>query len=234
MAQHGKRYKSAREQVDSQKRYNLEEAVDMLQKMTNVKFDETIDLAIRLGVNPRHADQMVRGSCVLPAGTGKPVRVLVFAKGDKEKEASEAGADFVGNEDLIQKISDGWLEFDKCIATPDMMKDVAKLGRILGTRGMMPSPKLGTVTFDVAQAVDAFKKGKVEFKVDKVGILHIPIGKKSFENEKLMENILAVMGTVIKLKPSTAKGTYLRNVSVSSTMGPGIKLDPVDIQNRLR
>jgi len=234
MAKHGKRYLETKQNIEREKKYPVEEAVALLKGGKLVKFDETVDMAIRLGVNPRHADQMVRGACVLPYGTGKTVRVVVFAKGDKEKEAGEAGADFVGNEDLIKKIQDGWLDFDKCIATPDMMKDVAKLGRILGTRGMMPSPKLGTVTFDVKPAVEAFKKGKVEFKVDKVGILHITVGKKSFENDKLKENILSLIATIQKLKPASSKGIYFRNVSVSTTMGPGIRLDPMEILNLLK
>ena len=234
MPKRGKNYQSDRDQVDREKRYKVDNAVELLKGLTQAKFDETVDMAIRLGVNPRHADQMVRGSTVLPHGTGNTVRVLVFAKGDKEKEAELAGADFVGNDDLIAKIADGWLEFDKCIATPDMMKSVAKLGKILGTRGMMPSPKLGTVTFEVGKAVEDFKKGKVEFKVDKVGNLHVTVGKKSFDADKLKENILALMEIVIKLKPTTSKGTYLRSVSVSSTMGPAIRLDPTDIQALLR
>lgn len=231
MARHGKKYNLSREKIDRLTRYSLDDALEILKETPKMKFDESVDIGIKLGVNPRHADQMVRGSNILPNGTGKPVRVLVFAKGDKEKEAEQAGADFVGNEELIKKIQDGWLEFDKCIATPDMMKNVAKLGRILGTRGMMPSPKLGTVTFDVDQAVKAFKKGKVEFKVDKVGNLNIPIGKCSFEKDQLKENILSLMETIIKLKPATSKGTYLRNITISSSMGPGIKLDPNEIMN---
>lgn len=234
MARHGKNYAKAREQIDRDKRYPIDDAISMTKEMASAKFDETVELAYRLGVNPRHADQMVRGSCVLPAGTGKSLKVLVFAKGDKEKEAQEAGADFVGNEDLVKKIQDGWMEFDKCIATPDMMKDVAKLGRVLGPRGMMPTPKVGTVTFDVKDAVESFKKGKVEFKVDKVGNLHIPVGKISFDAEKIKENILALTATIIKLKPSTSKGTYLRNITMSTTMGPGIKLDPFELTNLTR
>lgn len=234
MAKQGKKYLSAKEKVEHEKKYSIEEAIAILKDSPGANFDETVDIAIRLGVNPRHADQMVRGSTVLPHGTGKTVRVLVFAKGDKEREAMDAGADYAGNEDLINKIQDGWLEFDKCIATPDMMKDVAKLGRVLGTRGMMPSPKLGTVTFDVTQAVEAFKKGKVEFKVDKVGILHVTVGKKSFANESLKDNILSLIGTVLKLKPTTAKGTYFRNISISSTMGPGIRLDGNELLNIIK
>ena len=234
MPTHGKRYRVARDTVDRARKYTLDEAVELVKGYSTANFDETIDMAIRLGVNPRHADQMVRGAVVLPHGTGKVTRVVVFAKGDKEREAQEAGADYVGNDELIKKIQDGWLDFDKCIATPDMMKDVAKLGRILGTRGMMPTPKLGTVTFEVKDAVDAFKKGRVEFKVDKVGILHVGVAKKSFESEKIRENILALMDTVMKLRPTTAKGAYIRSLSVSSTMGPGVKIDPNDISNILR
>lgn len=234
MSTRGKKYEVARSTIERDKRYPLEEAISLLKNCEGPKFDESVDVAIRLGVNPRHADQMVRGAVVLPHGTGKTVRVLVFAKGDKEKEAEAAGADFVGNEDLIAKIADGWLDFDKCIATPDMMKDVAKLGRVLGTRGMMPSPKLGTVTFEVADAVSAFKKGRVEFKVDKVGNLHVTVGKKSFESEMLKENILSLIEMVLKLRPTTSKGTYLKNISVSSSMGPGIRLDPNEIQNELK
>lgn len=229
MSKHGKIYNGARTAIDRETRYPLEKAVSMAKSLTKTNFDESVDVSFRLGVNPRHADQMVRGSVVLPHGTGKTVRVLVFAKGDKEKEATDAGADFVGNDELIAKIADGWLEFDKCIATPDMMRSVAKLGRTLGTRGMMPSPKLGTVTFDVAAAVGDFKKGKVEFKVDKVGNLHVTVGKKSFSDEQLQENVVTLMAKVIRLKPVSSKGTYLRNVVLSTTMGPGIKLDPNEL-----
>ena len=231
---HSNRYTTDRDKVDRNQKYTLEEAVGFVKGFGSTKFDETLEMAIRLGVDPRHADQMVRGSTVLPHGTGKSFRVLVFAKGDKEREATEAGADVVGNDELIAKIADGWLEFDKCIATPDMMKSVAKLGRILGTRGMMPSPKLGTVTFDVAQAVEAFKKGKVEFRVDKAGIVHVAIGKKSFEPEKIKDNVLALIDKLIRMKPASAKGTYLRSISMSTTMSPGIRLDPSDLQALLR
>ncbi|KPJ58329.1 MAG: 50S ribosomal protein L1, partial [Deltaproteobacteria bacterium DG_8] len=192
-----------------------------------VRFDETVDIAIRLGVNPRHADQMVRGAVLLPHGTGKQTKVLVFAKGEKEKEAINAGADFVGAEDLVEKISKGWLEFDKAIATPDMMGMVGKIGKILGPRGLMPNPKMGTVTFNISEAVADLKKGKIEFKVDKTGIVHAAVGKISFAVEKLKENITTLIDTIIKLKPPTSKGVYLRSIVLSSTMGPGMKINPV-------
>lgn len=195
------------------------------------KFDETVETAIRLGVNPAHADQMVRGSVVLPNGLGKSVRVLVFAKGEKEKEALDAGADVVGSDDIVEKVKAGWLEFDRVIATPDMMGSVGKLGKILGPRGLMPNPKVGTVTFDVAKAVAELKAGKVEFRVEKAGIVHTPLGKVSFGVDKLLENIQAVIETIIKLKPSSSKGTYLKSISLSTTMGPGVKVDPLDVRN---
>jgi large subunit ribosomal protein L1 len=196
-----------------------------------VKFDETVDIAIRLGVKPQHADQMVRGSVVLPNGLGKTVRVLVFAKGEKEKEALEAGADFVGSDDILEKIKGGWLEFDRVVATPDMMGSVGKLGKILGPRGLMPNPKVGTVTFDVGKVVLELKAGKVEFRVEKAGIVHSPVGKVSFGVDKLIENIHAIVETIIKLKPASSKGTYIKSLSLSSTMGPGVKIDPLDIKN---
>jgi large subunit ribosomal protein L1 len=195
------------------------------------KFDETVDAAIRLGVNPAHADQMVRGSVVLPHGLGKTVRVLVFAKGEKEKEALEAGADVVGGEDLIEKIKGGWLEFDKAVATPDMMGSVGKIGKILGPRGLMPNPQVGTVTFDVANAVQELKAGKVEFRVEKAGIVHSPVGKVSFGAEKLKDNIAALLEMIVKLKPASSKGVYMRSIAISTTMGPGIKVDPLDVRN---
>ncbi|MDD5343862.1 MAG: 50S ribosomal protein L1, partial [Smithella sp.] len=194
------------------------------------KFDETVDAAIRLGVNPAHADQMVRGSVVLPNGLGKTVRVLVFAKGEKEKEALEAGADLVGNDDILEKIKGGWMEFDRVIATPDMMGSVGKIGKILGPRGLMPNPKVGTVTFEVANAVKELKAGKVEFRVEKAGIVHSPVGKVSFGAEKLRENVSALLETIIKLKPASSKGTYIKSISISSTMGVGVKIDPLDIK----
>ena len=222
----GKKYKDARQKVDRDKFYSLEEALAMIKELSFTKFDESVDVAVRLGVNPRHADQMVRGSVLLPHGTGKETRVLVFAKGEKEKEATDAGADFVGAEDLIDKISKGWLEFDKAIATPDMMGMVGKIGKILGPRGMMPNPKVGTVTFNISDAVSDLKKGKIEFKVDKAGIIHATTGKKSFTEEKLKDNITALIDALVKLKPSTSKGVYLRGIVLSTTMGPGIKVDP--------
>jgi large subunit ribosomal protein L1 len=234
MPKHGKMYRSIRAKIDAVRRYELDEALETVTANKAAKFDESVDAAIRLGVNPKHSDQMVRGAVVLPNGTGKSVRVLVFAKGEKEKEAQEAGADYVGSEDLIDKINGGWLEFDKAIATPDIMGLVSKLGKLLGPRGLMPNAKVGTVTFDVARAVAELKAGKVEFRVDKNGILHVPIGKASFGAQKLKENIIALLEAVVKLKPSSSKGTYLRGVAVSSTMGPGIKIDPVYLRNLLK
>ncbi|MBU1220604.1 50S ribosomal protein L1 [Myxococcota bacterium] len=226
MPQRGKKYLAALEKVDRLKRYSLNEATDLIPKITTSKFDASVDIAVKLGVNPRHADQMIRGAVVLPHGTGKVVRVLVFAKGDKAQEALNAGADFVGAEDLVEKIQkENWLDFDKTIATPDVMALVGKIGRILGTRGLMPNPKVGTVTFDVDRTVKELKGGRVEFRVEKAGIIHCTVGKVSFGGQKLAENIMAVVDTLIKLKPSTAKGTYVKSISISPTMGPGIKLD---------
>ena len=215
-------------------RYSLKDAVSLVISAVRAKFDETVEVAARLGVNTRHADQMVRGGVVLPHGLGKAVRVLVFAKGEKEKEALDAGADFTGSDDLIEKIQGGWLEFDRVVATPDMMGKVGKLGKILGPRGLMPNPKVGTVTFDVKDAVQELKAGKVEFRVEKAGIVHSPVGKVSFGEEKLTENILALIETIIKLKPTSSKGTYLKTISLSTTMGPGVKVDPMDVRNILR
>lgn len=222
----GKKYTGAWEKIDRGKNYELEEAIKLLKETSFVRFDETIDVAVRLGVNPRHADQMVRGAVLLPHGTGRQTKVLVFAKGEKEKEADNAGADFVGAEDLVEKISKGWLEFDKAIATPDMMGMVGKIGKVLGPRGLMPNPKSGTVTFNISEAVTDLKKGKIEFKVDKTGIVHAAVGKVSFAAEKLMENITSLIDTIIKLKPPTSKGVYLRGIVLSATMGPGIKVNP--------
>lgn len=217
----------AREKVDSAKRYSLDEALAVALDADAPKFDETVELAVRLGVDPRQADQNVRGTCQLPHGTGKTVRVLVFAKGEKLAEAEKAGADFAGGEELAAKITgEGWLDFDKVIATPDMMAVVGKLGKVLGPRGMMPNPKVGTVTMDVARAVSEVKAGKVEYRVEKAGIIHVPIGKRSFGVEKLVENANAVIDGLVRAKPSTAKGTYLRSVAVSTTMGPGVSIDP--------
>jgi len=231
MSDKGKNYIEAKKKVEVGKRYSLKEAVELVVTTARAKFDETVDAAIRLGVNPQHADQMVRGSVVLPNGLGKSVRVLVFAKGEKEKEALEAGADVVGSDDIIEKIKGGWLEFDRAVATPDMMGSVGKLGKILGPRGLMPNPKVGTVTFDVGKAVNELKAGKVEFRVEKAGIVHSPVGKVSFGVEKLLENIIAVIEAIIKLKPASSKGTYLKSISLSTTMGPGIKVDPLDVRN---
>ncbi len=221
----------ARQKVDRSARYSIEEGLRTVLEASYAKFDESVDVAVKLGVDPRHADQMVRGTCVLPHGTGKTVRVLAFAKGEKEKEAAEAGADYVGAEDLAKKIQEGWLDFDKAVATPDMMGVVGKLGKILGPRGMMPNPKVGTVTFDIGRAVSELKGGKVEFKVEKAGIVHVPVGRVSFGVEKLAENLIALMGTIAKLKPSSSKGVYLRGISLSTTMGPGVRLDPQEIRN---
>ena len=231
MAHTGKKYKQALAKVDREKRYGIDEALDLLSEVKTAKFDETVELAFRLGVDPRHADQMVRGSVVLPNGLGKKVRVLVFAKGQKEKEAQDAGADFVGSDDLIDKIQKGWLDFDKAIATPDIMGAVSKLGKILGPRGLMPNPKVGTVTFDVAKAVQELKAGRVEFRADKAGNVHVAAGKASFGKEKLLENINTLFETIIRLKPPSSKGTYVKGVAISTTMSPGIKIDPAYVRN---
>ena len=225
MAKSGKRYSVNRAKVDSDRKYTLVEAVDLLKSFTPAKFDEGVDIAVRLGVDPRHADQMVRGAELLPNGSGKSARIVVFAKGEKEIEARDAGADFVGADDLAKKISDGWLDFDKAIATPDMMGVVGKLGRVLGPRGLMPNPKVGTVTFDIARAVQEIKAGKVEFRVEKAGIVHVPVGRLSFSAEKLLENITAMVEALNKLKPSSSKGNYMRGFTLASTMGPGIRVD---------
>ena len=225
-----KRYKAACETVDRDQTYSLEEAVGILKAWEGAKFDESVELAINLGVDPKHADQMVRGAIVLPNGVGKSNRVLVFAKGEKEKEASDAGADYVGGEELAKKIQDeGWLEFDRVIATPDMMSVVGRLGKVLGPRGIMPNPKLGTVTMDVGTAVNEQKAGKVEYRVDKAGIVHVAIGKKSFDTEKLVENAAALIDVVVKAKPAAAKGTYVKKISLTTTMGPGIRIDPASV-----
>lgn len=226
----GKKYKASLAKVDRTKRYRLDEALGLLGETKYSKWDETVDIAVRLGVDPKQGDQMVRGVAALPHGLGKKVRVIVFAKGEKQKEAKEAGADEVGAEDLIEKIDKGWLEFDKAIATPDMMGIVSRLGKVLGPRGLMPNPKLGTVTFDLAKAVTEVKAGQVEYKVDKGANVHIPVGKSSFDKDKLKDNIVSLLESILRAKPSTAKGTYLRSVTLSTTMGPGIKLDTSDLQ----
>jgi large subunit ribosomal protein L1 len=230
MAKRGKNYRAAAANVVSQQLYSLDEGITLSLKSSYAKFDESVDLAVRLGVDPRHADQMVRSSLVLPNGTGKTERVVVFAVGDKEKEALEAGADYVGGKELVEKIKGGWLEFDRTIATPDLMGEVGKIGRVLGPRGLMPNAKLGTVTFDVGRVVKEIKGGKVDFKVDKAGVVHCMIGKKSFGPEKLKENILAFVDKIIQLKPSTAKGVYLKGLSLSTTMGIGVKIDTLELR----
>jgi large subunit ribosomal protein L1 len=224
MPKHGKKFREAQARVPEGQNYSVPEAVSLVKELSFAKFDETVEAAVRLGVDPRHADQIVRGAVVLPHGTGKTARVLVIAQGDRAREAEEAGADFVGVE-YVQKIKDGWLDFDVAVATPDMMGQVGQLGRILGPRGLMPTPKAGTVTMDVARAVREIKAGKIEFRTDKTGNLHVPIGKVSFDSAKLEENLGAFMDTVIRAKPSAAKGQYVRSVTVSSTMGPGVPVD---------
>ncbi|HCM41190.1 MAG: 50S ribosomal protein L1 [Bdellovibrionales bacterium GWC1_52_8] len=225
---HGKKYSDSIKKVQAGKRYTVDEALVLMQELAFAKFDETVDVAFNLGVDPKHADQMVRGAVVLPHGIGKTVRIAVLAKGDKAKEAQTAGADHVGAEDLIEKIQGGWMEFDKMIATPDMMVAVSKIGKILGPRGLMPNPKLGTVTFEVARAVKEQKLGKIEYRTEKAGIVHVAIGKKSFGAQKLRENFVALANVLIKAKPPTSKGTYIKNITLSSTMSPGISVDPAD------
>jgi large subunit ribosomal protein L1 len=221
-----KRFKAASKKVDSTKKYTVDEAFKMVVESATAKFDETIDVALRLGIDPKQSDQQVRGAVALPHGLGKNVKVVVFAKGPKEAEAKNAGADFVGADDLVAKIQGGWLDFDKCIATPDMMATVSKVAKILGPRGLMPNPKVGTVTMNVGDAVTAEKKGKLDFRVDKAGIVHAGVGKKSMGDTKLRENFLTLLGAIVKAKPASSKGIYLRTISVASTMGPGVKVDP--------
>lgn len=233
MAIKGKNHRNSLQKVDRKKRYTFEEAILLAIDTKHAKFDESLDIAVRLGVDPRHADQMVRGTVVLPNGVGKDVRVAVFAKGEKEKEALEAGADHVGADDLVEKIQKGWLEFDKAIATPDMMGAVGKLGRILGPRGMMPNAKLGTVTFDVGKAVKEVKAGKIDFKVEKAGIVHAPMGKVSFGVKMLSENVAAFVDKILRLKPPASKGTYFKSIAISATMGPGIRIDPAFVKDLL-
>jgi len=229
-----KRYDAARSKIEAEKPYSIEEALAVLKDMPAAKFDESVDLSFRLGVDPKHADQMVRGAVVLPHGIGKTVRVAVFAKGEKEREAREAGADVVGAEDLVERVQGGWMEFDTAIATPDLMGQVGRLGKVLGPRGLMPNPKLGTVTFDVGRAVREAKAGKVEFRVDKAGNIHAPAGKRSFPLEHLADNANAVIEAVMRAKPAAAKGTYLRSLTVSTTMGPGVPVDAQRISNQYK
>jgi len=231
MAKPGKRFRGAAEKIDRDKRYAIDDAIGVLIDAGGAaKFDETVELAVRLGVDPRQADQNVRGTVALPHGTGKTVRVLVFAKGDKQKEAQEAGADFIGADDMVKKIQEEqWLEFDTAIATPDLMGQVGRLGKVLGPRGLMPNPKVGTVTFDVAKAVREVKAGKVEFRVEKAGIVHVGIGKRSFGAERLGENLRALLATLVRAKPAASKGQYLQSIAVSTTMGPAVRIDPLDV-----
>ncbi|MDT8419109.1 MAG: 50S ribosomal protein L1 [Desulfuromonadales bacterium] len=230
----GKQIKKAKEQIDRSRLYSLTEALELIKKTSFAKFDESVDVSVRLGVDPRKADQMVRGAVVLPNGIGKDVRVLVFAKGDKVQEAEAAGADYVGGDDLVEKIQGGWFEFDTAIAAPDMMGVVGKIGRLLGPRGLMPNPKVGTVTPEVGKAVQEAKSGKIEYRVEKAGIIHAPVGRVSFEVDKLGENLMSLLDALVKAKPSSAKGTYLKKISVSSTMGAGLNLDVSELQAQLR
>jgi len=225
MAQHGKKYRKALEGVDRTKRYGLEEAVALVKSLAYAKYDEAVEISVRLGIDAKKTDQLVRGSVVLPHGLGKKVRVLVFAKGDKEVEAREAGADFHGGDELVEKIQGGFLDFDKVIATPDMMGQVGRLGKVLGPRGLMPNPKLGTVTFDIARAIQEVKAGRAEYRAEKAGIVHAAVGRKSFDDARLVENIRSFMDSVLKAKPATSKGQYLKGVALSTTIGPGVKLD---------
>ena len=229
MTRTGKKFDAAREKVEA-KLYSVEDAIPLLQQIKFAKFDESIEIAMRLGVNPKHADQMVRGTVVLPHGLGRSKRVLAIAGPDKQKEAEDAGADTVGGDEMVEKIQGGWMDFDAVVATPDMMRSVGKLGRILGPRGLMPNPKTGTVTTDVAKAIGEIKAGKVEFRVDKAGVVHAPIGKASFAPENLIANVYALMSSVIKAKPAAAKGKYLRSIAVSSTMGPGVRIDSASVE----
>lgn len=226
MAKHGKKYRQAREKIDRSKRYSVEEAIALLRDVCYARFNESVDLDVRLGVNPRNADQQVRGTVVLPHGTGKTVRVLVFAKGEAAEQARAAGADHVGENELIEQIQGGWTDFDACVATPDMMRDVSKIGRILGPRGMMPNPKTGTVTADVEQVVKELKAGKVEYRVDRFANVHVPVGRSDFEDGALVENIRMLLDTLIKARPASVKGTYMKSVSLSTTMSPGVPIRP--------
>jgi len=233
MARRGKKYQKVREGLDLSRKYDFPEAVNLALQCSFARFDESVDMAVRLGVDPRRADQMVRGTVLLPNGTGKTVRVLVFAKGEKEKEALDSGADYAGSDELIEKIKGGWLEFDKTVATPDMMGAVGKIGKILGPRGLMPNAKLGTVTFEVAKVVKEIKAGKIEFRVEKSGVVHAPVGRVSLGAEKLLQNIASFMDTIVRLKPASSKGIYLKSIALSTTMGPGIKIDPGHVKGLL-
>jgi large subunit ribosomal protein L1 len=226
-----KRYDAAAAKIASDRQYSLDEAIGVLKSMPGAKFDESVDLSFRLGVDPKHADQMVRGAVVLPHGIGKTVRVAVFAKGEKEREAREAGADVIGAEDLVERVQGGWMEFDTAVATPDLMGQVGRLGKVLGPRGLMPNPKLGTVTFDVSRAVREAKAGKIEFRVDKAGNIHTPVGKRSFSAENLRDNAMALIEAIVRAKPAAAKGTYLKSLTVSSTMSPGVPVDAQAVAN---
>jgi len=226
----GKSYRKVFEKVDRNQRYQLEESLKLVKETARAKFDETVDMAIRLGVDPRQADQNIRGTVALPHGMGKTVRILAFAKGEKEREAQDAGADFVGSDELIKRISEGWLDFDKAVATPDMMAAVGRIGKILGPRGLMPNPKTGTVSLDIGKAVREIKAGKLEFRVDKAGIVHVPVGRASFSAEQLIDNARMVLLTVLRAKPASAKGNYVKGVTVATTMGPGIKIDLAQIR----
>jgi large subunit ribosomal protein L1 len=234
MAVMTKRRKAAQAVLDAAKLHSVEEAIEVVKQLPAAKFDETVDVSLRLGVDPKHADQMVRGAIVMPNGIGKAVRVAVFAKGEKEREAREAGADVVGAEDLVERVQGGWMEFDSAIATPDLMGQVGRLGKVLGPRGLMPNPKVGTVTFDVGRAVREVKAGKVEFRVDKAGNVHVPVGRRSFSHDALVQNAMALLEAIVRAKPAAAKGQYLRSITVSSTMGPGVPVDPQRVANQFK
>ncbi len=229
MAKHGKKYQESAKLIEADKIYEAEEAIALIQKMPSVKFDATLEVSVKLGVDPKHADQQVRGAVVLPNGTGKTKRVLVFAKGEKAKEAEQGGADFVGAEDMVEKIQGGWTDFDVAVATPDMMGTVGRLGKILGPKGLMPNPKVGTVTMDVTRALNEIKAGKIEYRTDKAGNIHAPLGRMSFETEKLLQNYFTLIETLVKAKPSAAKGTYVRNITLSSTMSPGVPVNTLKL-----
>ena len=234
MPNRGKKYIESRKSINAGEYDGFEAVVKMTLDSSYAKFDETIDVAVRLGVDPRHADQMVRGSVILPNGTGKEVKVLVFAKGEKEKEALDAGAEFVGNDELVEKIKNGWFGFDKTVATPDMMGTVGKIGKLLGPRGLMPNAKTGTVTFDISRAVDELKAGKIDFRVEKAGIVHAPMGRVSFGVEKIVQNITAFLETILRLKPASSKGTYLKGIALSTTMGPGVRIDAAHVKDLVK